>query len=107
MPHYLSDDNEPAFLEWMAAHPDGFVVNIDKAHTSKHYPLAHHANCKTLHNRDNYANDCYQNYAGTDSTLRGGSLAEFDREMDRATRIEVSEKLGNSRESLSTHYLGR
>jgi integrase len=57
--------------------------------------------------RHSYANDRYQHYAGTDSPVRGGSLAELDRELDRAARIEVSEELGHSRESVSTHYLGR
>ncbi|NBB60003.1 Fis family transcriptional regulator [Pseudomonas sp. ODNR1LW] len=57
--------------------------------------------------RHNYANDRYQHYAGADSPVRGGSLAEFDRELDRAARIEVSEELGHSRESVSTYYLGR
>jgi integrase len=57
--------------------------------------------------RHNYANDRYQHYAGADSPVRGGSLAEFDRELDRAARLEVSEELGHSRESVSTYYLGR
>lgn len=55
----------------------------------------------------NYANDRYQHYAGADSSVRGGSLAELDRELDRAARIEVSEELGHSRESVSTYYLRR
>lgn len=57
--------------------------------------------------RHNYANDRYQHYAGADAPVRGGSLAEFDRELDRAARLEVSEELGHSRESVSTYYLGR
>ncbi|QQN98433.1 hypothetical protein [Pseudomonas sp. SW-3] len=39
------------------------MVNTDKAHTSKHYPLAHHAGCKTLHNRDNYTTHRYYKVA--------------------------------------------
>lgn len=57
--------------------------------------------------RHNYANDRYQHYARADSPVRGGSLAEIDRESDRAARLEVSEELGHSRESVSTYYLGR
>ena len=57
--------------------------------------------------RHNYANDRYQHYAGAESPVRGGALAELDRERDRAARLEVSEELGHSRESVSTHYLGR
>ena len=57
--------------------------------------------------RHNYANDRYQHYAHADSPVRGGSFAQINRELDRAARLEVSEELGHSRESVSTYYLGR
>lgn len=57
--------------------------------------------------RHEYAQERYVVYAGEASPVRGGSLAEHDRGRDRAARLEVAEELGHSRESVSTHYLGR
>ncbi|MBW4652478.1 MAG: integrase domain-containing protein [Kaiparowitsia implicata GSE-PSE-MK54-09C] len=57
--------------------------------------------------RHNYANDLYKKHTGIDSPVRGGSPGEIDRELDRAARIQVSEELGHSRETATTHYLGR
>lgn len=57
--------------------------------------------------RHQYAQERYQSYSGVASPLRDGSLAKLDRERDRVARLEVSEELGHSRESISTYYLGR
>jgi integrase len=59
--------------------------------------------------RHGYANDRYSALAGTESPVRGGSTpdAGADREADRAARLEIAEELGHSRESITTHYLGR
>ena len=55
--------------------------------------------------RHGYANDRYEQISGTPSPVRGGTPP--DRETDQATRLEVAEELGHSRESITTHYLGR
>jgi integrase len=52
-----------------------------------------------------YANNRYKELSGQDSPVRGGKLV--NREDDRAARIQVAEELGHSRESITTHYLGR
>ena len=59
--------------------------------------------------RHGYANDRYSALMGQDSPVRGGDTptAGPDREADRAARHEIAEELGHSRESITTHYLGR
>ena len=64
------------------------------------------ANGLTSHGlRHGYANDRYEQISGTPSPVRGGTPP--DRETDQAARLEVAEELGHSRESITTHYLGR
>jgi integrase len=55
--------------------------------------------------RHEYANTRYQELTGVDSPVRGGGAVE--RDMDQAARHIVAEELGHSRESVTTHYLGR
>jgi integrase len=55
--------------------------------------------------RHAYANNRYKELSGQDSPVRGGKL--INREDDRAARLQVAEELGHSRESITTHYLGR
>ncbi len=55
--------------------------------------------------RHAYAHTRYKELSGQDSPVRGGKLV--NREDDRAARIQVAEELGHSRESITTHYLGR
>jgi integrase len=55
--------------------------------------------------RHAYANDRYAALAGAAAPVRGGATP--DREADQAARLEVAEELGHSRESITTHYLGR
>jgi integrase len=60
--------------------------------------------------RHGYANDRYEEKAGTASPVRGGATpapGSQARAGDRAARLEVAEELGHSRESVTTHYLGR
>lgn len=60
--------------------------------------------------RHGYANDRYEGLAGSASPVRGGdtpSPGSQEREADRAARLELAEELGHSRESVTTHYLGR
>lgn len=52
-----------------------------------------------------YANDRYQQLAGQPSPVRSGTTSGPD--TDQAARLEVAEELGHSRESVTTHYLGR
>ena len=55
--------------------------------------------------RHGYANDRYQQLAGQPSPVWGGTTSGPD--TDQAARFEVAEELGHSRESVTTHYLGR
>jgi len=55
--------------------------------------------------RHGYANDRYGQIAGAASPVRGGQSP--GRDADKAARLEVAEELGHSRESVTTHYLGR
>lgn len=55
--------------------------------------------------RHAYGNDRFKDLCGQDSPVRGGKLV--NREDDRAARLQVAEELGYSRESITTHYLGR
>lgn len=55
--------------------------------------------------RHAYASDRYRQLAGEASPVQGGGPIE--RDTDRATRLEIAEELGHSRESVTTHYLGR
>lgn len=55
--------------------------------------------------RHGYANDRYEQIAGQPSPVRGGTAPDPD--TDQAARLEVAEELGHSRESVTTHYLGR
>jgi integrase len=55
--------------------------------------------------RHAYASDRYKALSGADSPVRGGQPP--GRDDDRAARLEVAEELGHSRESVTTHYLGR
>jgi integrase len=57
--------------------------------------------------RHEYANNRYEQIAGTASPVRGGDLATHDRDADRSARLGVSEELGHSREDVTSHYLGR
>ena len=55
--------------------------------------------------RHQYANERYQELTGSDSPVRGG--AAVNRDSDQAARQVVAEELGHSRESVTTHYLGK
>lgn len=55
--------------------------------------------------RHGYANDRYEQITGQPAPVRGGTM--LDPDTDKAARLEVAEELGHSRESITTHYLGR
>jgi integrase len=56
--------------------------------------------------RHEYANDAYEKRAGVASPVRGGDKNTISREQDRAARLETSELLGHSRESVTAAYYG-
>lgn len=56
--------------------------------------------------RHEYANDAYEKRAGVPSPVRGGDRNAITREQDRAARLETSELLGHSRDSITTAYSG-
>jgi integrase len=55
--------------------------------------------------RHEYANNRYQELTGSASPVRGGM--PVNDQADEAARYVVAEELGHSRESVTTHYLGR
>ena len=54
--------------------------------------------------RHQYANDRYEEYAGTPSPVRGGEPTE--RHADHQARLRVVEELGHARASISSAYCG-
>ena len=52
--------NEDGYLQWVSKNMQkGFVVNSDYACSVRDYPKIHHANCKSLSNRENYTTNSY------------------------------------------------
>src|SRR5882724_6251725 len=43
-------DDDPGYLDWLAHHPDGFVINTGRADTSA-YQMLHRAGCGTIRGR--------------------------------------------------------
>lgn len=56
--------------------------------------------------RHEFANAYFEAMAGYASPVRGGPKP-VDKAVERHARLEVAESLGHSRESITTHYLGR
>jgi hypothetical protein len=40
-------DDDAGYLAWLAAHPDGYVINIARGHSSS-AARTHHAGCRTI-----------------------------------------------------------
>ena len=55
--------------------------------------------------RHQYANERYRELTGSDSPVRGGAVV--NRNTDQGARQVVAKELGHSRESVTTHYLGK
>ena len=55
--------------------------------------------------RHEFANVSFEELAGYASPVRGGPTPT-DKAKERFARIETAERLGHSRESITTHYLG-
>ncbi|MDG9930342.1 MULTISPECIES: hypothetical protein [unclassified Pseudomonas] len=50
---------EDQYLEWVGAHPSGYVANIDKRHSVPQYPLAHTSSCKLIVQGKNFTTGSY------------------------------------------------
>lgn len=84
MQHFTDSDDD--YMLWIAAHPSGFVVNVDKAHSRKTCPMVHHATHKVLttSTRENYTTgDYYKVCSGDLDELESWSVAEFGRSLTR------------------------
>lgn len=90
-----TSDPDKSLAQWKNHY---YYVLRDSEISKKHRLTAHAL-------RHTYANNRYKERSGQDSPVRGGKLA--NREGDRAARLQVAEELGHSRESITTHYLGR
>ncbi|WP_223523967.1 HNH endonuclease [Pseudomonas sp. A-B-26] len=64
----LFKDRETEYLQWVSENRFAYVANVDKAHTSKQYPLAHLTTCGALMGKDNYTGGVY--YKAGASTLQ-------------------------------------
>lgn len=40
-------DDDPGYRDWLARHPDGFVINAERNPTAA-YLMLHHAGCRTI-----------------------------------------------------------
>jgi hypothetical protein len=45
MQRFVDDDD--GYLEWLAAHPDGFVINVERSPQTA-YIVLHRASCRTI-----------------------------------------------------------
>ena len=78
----LFDDDEAAYLQWVAAHPQGFVVNLDRRRTMPQYPMLHLANDASISSAaiGNFTTGDYIKVCGEDRT----KLAQYcEREFER------------------------
>lgn len=56
---FINDDE--GYLKWVAANPNGFIVNIDEPNSTKDYPKVHRASHKSMSTsaRSNYTTGQY------------------------------------------------
>jgi hypothetical protein len=50
-------DDDEGYLAWLAAHPDGYVINIARSHNTKESRV-HHAGCWTISSQNARAGAC-------------------------------------------------
>jgi site-specific recombinase XerC len=99
---YVQDKNAfiaPAHLSLLQARNRYYTV-LTKAGVTRRHGITSHGL------RHEYANDYFAALAGYESPVRGGPIPE-DRAIEHYARMETAEALGHSRESITTHYLGR
>lgn len=55
------DKREMEYLQWVQAHPEGYVVNLDRARVRAEYPIVHAASHKLVSSpsRTNYTDGDY------------------------------------------------
>lgn len=83
------DDEEDAYVRWLAEHPDGFVANVDRARTMPQYPMLHLASHGLISSEriGGFTTGAYLKICGTDLTkLEGALTAEYGR---KPTRCDV------------------
>lgn len=72
------DDDDASYLDWVKAHPGGYVLNV-RDRPDPHYVVLHRAMCKTisrdLTNPAGYTGASYRKIvAGTKDALRRGAV---------------------------------
>jgi hypothetical protein len=83
--HIFKNDDE-GYLEWVAAHPFGYIVNVDEPQQFANYPMIHGAAHKamTSSKRSNYTTHQYYKVCGTSlPELEAWSQATFGRKLIR------------------------
>jgi hypothetical protein len=60
-------DDDAGYLEWISAHPEGFVLNTYRRPTPA-YLMLHHASCWTIRVRSNWTKD-YRKVCGDRTEL--------------------------------------
>ena len=48
----IFDNDEEGYTRWVLAHPEGFVVNVDRAQKVPHYPMVHQATHKLISSQE-------------------------------------------------------
>ena len=73
---------EVEYLQWVTAHPNGFVANFDLVRDRPDYPMVHIASHKLVSSpaRENYTTGDYVKFCSEDlSELEGWLLRKFRR----------------------------
>ncbi|MES2632264.1 MAG: hypothetical protein V4669_04790 [Pseudomonadota bacterium] len=82
------ENRESEYLEWVHAHPEGYVANLDVPTTRPEYPMVHLASHKAVSSasRDNYTTGKYIKVCSLDlPELEQWSQATFGRKLARCS----------------------
>lgn len=83
------NDDETGYRAWLAAHPGGFVANMDKRRKRAEYPMVHRSSrkCVTSPNRENYTTGDYFKVCAEDiEALEKWSALDIRRPLTRCGR---------------------
>ena len=77
----IYDDAEQAYLRWVQAHPNGYVLNAPKGEGKVSYAMLHRATCRSI------SSDQHTNYTTTSYTkvcsLKKQELVDWGRKHSR------------------------
>lgn len=82
------DNDEPGYLRWIHANPDGFVANVDRAGSVSNYPMVHAAThgCVSSPKIGGFTTGNYLKFCSTDvDALNEYSRRRFGRPLTRCS----------------------